>query len=173
MQALPRAGIRYSSGVRVEPFHERFKRAISGKSLAEIEVATGMSRDKLRRLSDGTTKTIDLADGLRLAHFLQMSPYDLAGEPERSVARSPVASAFIAESPAVATANAAIAEATPPAPTSDETEVPAPIRAEMLLLEQRLIAQMQALLRQQAPLESLPGAVQVSAPARRKRAAGQ
>ncbi len=67
--------------MKKEPFYERFKRLVPPASYAQVEVATGLSRDKLRRLSSGGPATLEFEEGLALARYLKISPWDLAGQP--------------------------------------------------------------------------------------------
>ncbi len=60
------------------PYAEHFSKLVDGYEEAEICRAAGIKHDAYLRLRDGKTAEMKLAAGLRLAHFLGISPWALA-----------------------------------------------------------------------------------------------
>ncbi len=75
-----------------ESLKKRFSRITANHSVADIEYHTGISRDKLYRISNGTTKSLDFVEGLLLSDYLGISPRVLAGLDETTPRRvAPIA----------------------------------------------------------------------------------
>lgn len=72
----------YDEGVRSsEPLNERLKRLLAKEGMTETDAASllGTSQAQVNRLLNGTTSSLKLAGGLRLARRLKVSPWYLAG----------------------------------------------------------------------------------------------
>lgn len=110
-----------------EPLHDRFKRLIAGQGLPELELATGLSRDQIRRLSSGNTKTLDMAAGIRLADYLGKSHYEVAGVPEPAKPASTFSFRAIERRPVGSDAERALQRlAKPPTPKALPSAQPSP-----------------------------------------------
>jgi transcriptional regulator with XRE-family HTH domain len=70
--------------MREETLAERLARLQAAAKVTNEQArkALGVSRSAYDKLRAGTTKSIELVGGLRLARLLGVSPWELAGEPE-------------------------------------------------------------------------------------------
>jgi hypothetical protein len=63
-------------------FSKRVKELVRDIDNAKLGAILGMTTDGARKLRLGNTASLKLQTGLRLAAYLQVSPWYLAGEPE-------------------------------------------------------------------------------------------
>jgi len=82
-----------------ETFTERFKRLTAGIPEPELLYILGVKDGALQKLIDGSTQSLKLEAGLRLADRLGVSPWLFTSSPER--ATLPVVSALVAETDAI------------------------------------------------------------------------
>jgi transcriptional regulator with XRE-family HTH domain len=67
---------------RDETFTERFNRLTANMTDGQLMDQLGLTMTALRKIKDGTTRTLKLRGGLRLARYLGVSPWYLICEPE-------------------------------------------------------------------------------------------
>jgi hypothetical protein len=81
----------YPGGMSGETFTERFKRLTAGIPEPELLYILGIKDGALTKLQDGTTQSLKLEAGLRLADRLGVSPWLFTSAPERATQPTPPA----------------------------------------------------------------------------------
>ena len=80
-----------------EKFAERFNRLTAGISLGELAFVTGLSENAIRNIKNGETQQMYLGVALKLCRRLNVSPWELAGEPEPPIPGAEPLAAEIAQ----------------------------------------------------------------------------